>query len=181
MRPMTDHERSFAEENHSLVYRFLSANGLSEDAYYDIVIFGYLQAVQEYCADKDTQKYQFSTVAWRKMDCAIKDHRRYQESKKRSVCTVSIHDPVSQEATQRWEDILQDDCKALKELQMRIVLHSLALTPKERRITRMKQTGESMHSISKAEHMTFQQINSVLEKIKKYFIKALFILIWRLQ
>lgn len=181
MRPMTECERTFAEGNHSLVYRFLSANGLSEDAYYDIVIFGYLQAVQEYCAAKETQKYQFSTVAWRKMDCALKDHRRYLESKKRAAFTVSIHDPVSEGSTRKWEDILHDDCNALKKLQVEMVLHSLVLTPKERRITRMRQKGESMHSISKAEHMTFQQINSVLEKIKKYFIKALFILIWRLQ
>lgn len=180
MRPMTEHERSFAEENHALVYRFLRANGLSEDAYYDIVIFGYLQAVQEYCAAEDTQKYQFSTVAWRKMDCAIKDHRRYMESKKRAASTVSIHDPVTEGSTQRWEDILHDDCNALKELQTEIILHSLALTPKERRITRMKRRGESMHTISKAEHMTFQQINSTLERIKKYFMKALFFLIWRL-
>ena len=180
MRPMTEHERVFAEENHMLVYRFLRANGLSEDEYYDILKFGYLQAVQEYCVVKETQMYQFSTVAWRKMDCAVKDHRRYLESKKRSAFTVSIHDPVSEGSTQKWEDILHDDCNALKKLQAEMVLHSLVLTPKERRITQMRQKGESMHSISKAEHMTFQQINSTLEKIKKYFMKALFLLIWRL-
>lgn len=180
MRPMTEHERAFAEENHMLVYRFLRAYGLSEDEYYDIVIFGYLQAVQEYCAVKETQKYQFSTVAWRKMDCVLKDHRRYLESKKRSAFTVSIHDPVSEGSTRKWEDILHDDCNALKKMQAEMVLHSLVLTPKEQRITRMRQKGESMHSISKAEHMTFQQINSTLEKIKKYFMKALFLLIWRL-
>jgi hypothetical protein len=178
---MTEYERTFAEENYMLVYRFLRASGLPEDEYYDIVIFGYLQAVQEYCAVKETQKYQFSTVAWRKMDCAVKDHRRYLESKKRSAFTVSIHDPVSEGSTRKWEDILHDDCNALKKLQAEMVLHSLALTPKERRITKMRQKGETMHSISKTEHMTFQQINSVLEKIRKYFIKALFILIWRLQ
>lgn len=180
MRPMTKHEREFAEENHMLVYRFLSANGLSEDEYYDIVIFGYLQAVQEYLAAKETQRYQFSTVAWRKMDCAVKDHRRYLESKKRSAFTVSIHDPVSEGSTRKWEDILHDDCNALKKIQAEMVLHSLALTPKERRITKMRQKGETMHSISKTEHMTFQQINSTLEKIKKYFMNALFFLIWRL-
>lgn len=171
MRPMTELERVFAEENHMLVYRFLRANGLSEDEYYDIVIFGYLQAVQEYLAAKETQKYQFSTVAWRKMDCAVKDHRRYLESKKRSAFTVSIHDPVSEGSTRKWEDILHDDCNALKKLQAEMVLHSLALTPKERRITKMRQNGESMHSISKTEHMTFQQINATLEKVKMHILK----------
>ena len=180
MRPMTDAERRFAEDNHALVYRFLKANDLSEDSYYDIVIFGFLQAVQEYCSNDNTQNYQFSTVAWRKMSCALKDHRRYLESQKRSAPTFSIHDSVSPDSSKKWEDVLHDDCEALKTLQAEMALHSLALSPKEKRITCMKRNGETMHSISKSEHMTFHQINSALERIKKHLTKALYFLIWRM-
>ena len=180
MRPMTEKERVFAEENHNLIYQFLKANDLPEDQYYDIVVFGFLQAVQDYCANSKTQKYQFSTIAWRKMNCSVLDHRRYLASQKRGASTVSIHDPISEDSVRRWEDVLHDDCDALKALQAEMALPSLALTPKERRITRMKRQGESMHAISKAEHMTFRQINSALDKVKKHLMKAIYLLIWRL-
>ena len=49
LRPFTKEEQQFAEENHDLVYAFLNEKKLSEDEYYDVVVFGYLQAVQFYC------------------------------------------------------------------------------------------------------------------------------------
>lgn len=48
LHEMTPLQRQFAEEHQDIVFRFLSRKGLPMDDYYDIVIFGYLQAVQEY-------------------------------------------------------------------------------------------------------------------------------------
>lgn len=43
--PMTPAQQLFAEEHHNLVYAFLNEKKLPEDEYYDVVVFGYLQAV----------------------------------------------------------------------------------------------------------------------------------------
>ena len=45
---MTQEERKFAEQRHDLVIDFLCRKRLSMDDFYDVVIFGYLSAVQQY-------------------------------------------------------------------------------------------------------------------------------------
>lgn len=46
--PLNDTQRFFAEKNHNLVYKFLHEKNLPASEYYDIIIFGYLRAVQGY-------------------------------------------------------------------------------------------------------------------------------------
>ena len=48
LRPMTQEEREFAEEYHDLVIDFLRYKHLPMNDFYDVVIFGYLSAVQQY-------------------------------------------------------------------------------------------------------------------------------------
>lgn len=180
MKPMTKEQRKLAEDNHELVYAFLDTKQLSEDLYYDVVIFGYLRAAQEYCEKPRLRKRRFSTIAWRKMQCELQNYLRYLASQKRRVTAVSIHDPVSEDSPKRWEEVLADPCDALSVLEIELALQSLALSHKERTVARRKRRGESMHSIAKAERLTFQQINSILQKVKKQLIKTLYFLIWRL-
>ena len=47
MKPLTAEEQHLAAENHDLVFAFLKEKELPIDVYYDVVIFGYLKAVQE--------------------------------------------------------------------------------------------------------------------------------------
>ena len=65
MRPLTNEERNFATEHHNLVFAFLKKKNLSIRRYYDIVIFGYLKAVQKYFTLKEQNKCCFSTFAWK--------------------------------------------------------------------------------------------------------------------
>ena len=46
LHEMTPLQRQFAEEHQNIVFRFLQQKRLPVDDYYDIVIFGYLHAVQ---------------------------------------------------------------------------------------------------------------------------------------
>ena len=48
LRPMTNEEREFAAQEHQIVIDFLRCKRLPMDDFYDIVIFGYLSAVQQY-------------------------------------------------------------------------------------------------------------------------------------
>lgn len=44
--PLTPEERAFAEEKYPLVDKFLSMKRLDPDEWFDVVIFGFLEAVQ---------------------------------------------------------------------------------------------------------------------------------------
>lgn len=66
--PLNDTQRIFADKNHNLVYKFLHEKNLPASEYYDIVIFGYLRAVQRYLTDPNLAGYSFATVAWRAME-----------------------------------------------------------------------------------------------------------------
>ena len=89
--PLTPEQGTFAAENHGLVLKFLNENHLPEDEYYDIVVFGYLQAVKDYFCRPDMSQYSFSTIAWKEMRGAISNHNRMQAQKKRKADVISIH------------------------------------------------------------------------------------------
>ena len=55
MKPLTAEQSQIAELNHDLVFEFLNEYNLPESQYYDVVIFGYLCAVQEYCEKTELQ------------------------------------------------------------------------------------------------------------------------------
>ena len=55
--PLTPEQRLFATEHHDLVYAFLNSKHLSETEFYDVIIFGYLDAVCDFLARKDLQRY----------------------------------------------------------------------------------------------------------------------------
>lgn len=71
---LTPEESAFAAEHHSLIYSYLSSKDLSEDEYYDVVVFGFLLGVQNHFRRKDLQQYAFTTLAWQTMDSYYKNH-----------------------------------------------------------------------------------------------------------
>ena len=161
MKTLTDEQRKFAEQNHDLVYKFLNENGLSESMYYDVVIFGYLCAVQEYCENQDLRKYKFATVAWKKMLCERKDHYKYLS---KDICS---HDNIHLEdirLDRSLADVIGQQDELMKQLESELLLHALAakLPEREMRIIQMKVDGMKMHDIAKAEHITFHDIKRLL-------------------
>lgn len=92
IEPLTASERLYAEKHHDLVYHFLSHYKLKEDEYYDIIIFGYLAAIQEYLRNPKLQCYQFSTIAWRQMYLAYLEHLIYQNRSKRKALTITYQE-----------------------------------------------------------------------------------------
>ncbi len=162
-----------AAENHQMVYAFLNEKLLPEDDYYDIVVFGYLRAVQDYCEKKSLKHYKLSTVAWRRMRRELHDYYREQEAKKRRHDPISLQEPIGDESGKCWLDILPDHCDALSLLELELVLHSMALSPRERRIIHRKLKGYGMHEIAKEEKMTFRAINELLSVLRPAIQDAL--------
>ena len=165
MKPLTVEQRRLAELNHALVFKFLNENNLPETEFYDIVIFGYLCAVQEYCENPLLHKYSFTTVAWRKMKQELFRHRQYLDRKKRDYPTISFSDIVGYA-----EEISGNESMLLEDISYNLLLHALAakITQKQMRIIRMKLDGYRMHDIAKAERMTFRDINKIFEDAAVY-------------
>ena len=74
--PLTPEQQAFAAEHHSVIYSFLRQRRLTDDYYYDIVVFGYIQAVRRYNEDEALQQYAFSTIAFNAMATALGNERR---------------------------------------------------------------------------------------------------------
>ena len=164
-RPMTDAEQKFAADNHDLVYAFLNRCNLSETSFYDVVIFGYLRSVQEYFERPNLRQYAFSTLAWKRMQSALSNHRRYLGRLRRSAPTISLDDYVDEEKTHHISDIVSYHNDIAQQIETNALLDELTgkLPPRTMRIIRMKIEGYKMHDIAKAEHITFRTIKRLLE------------------
>ena len=91
MQPLTEQEKQFAEKNHGLVYSFLHRYKYSIDDFYDIVIFGFLKAVQVYHRKENVKwKYDFAFIAWQYMRSEIGNHFRMESALKRKMETVAV-------------------------------------------------------------------------------------------
>ena len=166
LRQLTNKEQVFAEKHHDLIYAFLNEKGLDEDEYYDVVIFGYLRAVEEYCEKTDCYKCSFSTLAWLEMKGALSNHFKNLSCAKRNAQTISFNDAIDGENGLRIEYVIPyDEC--IVKLKTELLLHELArrLPEREMRIVRMKVRGDKLQDIARAERLNFQQIGRLLDDI----------------
>lgn len=94
LHPMTDEERAFAETWHPLVLEFLHHRKLPEADYYDVVIFGFLSAVQQYVRSGPTTEADFTAMAFRSMKDAVLRDLEYHGRQKRTAVVLSLDGAV---------------------------------------------------------------------------------------
>ena len=134
LRPMTQEEREFAEQKHDLVIDFLHRKYLSMDDYYDIVIFGYLSAVQQYFRDSPAG-VAFEAMAVRAMKDSILRDGEYHTRVKRAGITVGMDELGNALTDPRQDTERQIEGKALLEQVVSVA------TPKEARIISLLMDG----------------------------------------
>ncbi len=173
---MNPKQQQLAKDNHELVYAFLNRKKLAEEDYYDVIIFGYLHAVQEYCDTPVLHKYKFSTLAWKRMQSAYSNYTKYLTSFKRNIPTVSLDEPIGSDGGLCMEDVVARTDEDMIALQCELLLQELEahLPPRAMRIVRMRVHGDRMHDIARAERMTFQEIRELLEQIYPMVIKVFY-------
>jgi RNA polymerase sigma-70 factor (ECF subfamily) len=115
MHALTEHQLAFAEEHHGAVYSFLRLQGVDFDDFYDIAIFGFLEAVQRYCEDVVlASKCSFSTIAYRKMFDKIYRARGKEYRRRRLIGgdPVSFQSSIHDTEGLRLEDVIpsRDPC-----------------------------------------------------------------------
>ena len=140
LRPMTQEEREFAEQKHDLVVEFLRRRHLPMNDYYDIVIFGYLSAVQQYFRDPPIG-VEFRAMAFRAMKDSILREGEYHARAKRCGITVGLDDA---ELTDHRQDTEQQiEGKALLEQAAKVA------TPKEAKIISFLLDGFALYEVAR--------------------------------
>ena len=154
LRPMTQEERQFAEQNHSLVTEFIRKKHLAMNDYYDIVIFGYLSAVQQYFRNPPAG-VKFKAMAFRAMKDAILREGEYHARAKRRGITVGLDDAALTDHRQDTEQ--QIEGKALLEQAASVA------TPKEAKIIGFLLDGFALHEAARLLKIPMAAAESCME------------------
>lgn len=167
LHEMTPLQRQFAEEHQNIVFRFLQQKRLPVDDYYDIVIFGYLHAVQEYNENPALSRFQFDTIAWTKMRDCLSKHYAYENKPKRKAPTVSIYAvtnnglALDEVLPDRQKDIPTQTADRL--LAMEILS---CLTETEQQMVHLKADGLTCREIAEIFSTTVHSINGRFRRMR---------------
>lgn len=153
--PLNDTQRIFADKNHNLVYKFLHEKNLPASEYYDIVIFGYLRAVQRYLTDPNLAGYSFATVAWRAMEGEVVNTHRTDKRRFRVIRFVRPRQSYTGHLTRHSTPTVTDE-EALRESEVALLLHALAkrVTPQQMEIIRLRTKGYQTNEIDLGERLS---------------------------
>ena len=88
--PLTPEERAFAEEKYPLVDKFLSMKRLDPDEWFDVVIFGFLEAVQVFIRQPERQIYDFTPFAITVMKHSVGKEWKYRTRAIRAETPLSL-------------------------------------------------------------------------------------------
>ena len=177
--PLTKEQQEFAAEHHGLVYKFLNDNHLPEDEFYDVVIFPYLKAVQDYFSDESAQRYSFAAIAGHRMRLCVYDYFRSQARRKRNAEILSIHIGLYPDGVP-LEELLPAQDDLMQEFEMKQLLHDLTgrVSRQQMNIARMKRTNERMcipelpgREIASREKLPMKRIKELLEEVRAVFLE----------
>lgn len=170
--PLTPEQKTFATDNHGLVYKFLNENQLPEDEFYDVVIFGYLRAVRRFFVETNLQKYSFSTIAWNCMRVDLFNYNKMHFRKKRNAETISIH-LIPHENTLPIEETLAKPDELMLQLETKLLLHDLAgcISRQQMDMIRLKTSGYSIRDIAHIQKISMKRVKEALEEVRKILIK----------
>lgn len=142
LHTMTQEERDFAEQRHDLVIDYLRYRRLPMSDFYDIVIFGYLSAVQQYFRNPPPN-VEFKAMAFRAMRDSILRESEYRSRAKRCGIHVSLNDVGGTLTDPRQDTERRVEGKTFLEHVARIA------TPKESRIIELLIDGFALHEAAR--------------------------------
>lgn len=169
MRILTEEQKIFAEQHHVLVEQFLWKKHLERAEFYDVVIFGYLEAVQEFLEKPELSKYQFSSIAWRKMKYCMINEFIYRNCPKRNAPMGTCHEDDGH-VFSREQVSEQMNCVA-RDLEHRVQLQQLMshMTAKEKEVVCMRAAGYTYREIAEHCNITMRGVSARLIRMRKRF------------
>lgn len=165
---LTPEQQQFATKHHGVVERFLSHSQLDEDDFYDVVIFGFLSAVQEYLTSSHlADTYAFSTIAWRKMRDCVSEEFRYRNRAMRNAPMGEYHENF---AAATLDDLLPNRMQAIAETldnQAELMKLLSYLTPKEVEVVHLKADGYTYREIADICRITDSGVSSRFHRMRR--------------
>lgn len=154
LHPMPGEERDLAEQKHQLVIDFLRRKHLPMNDFYDVVIFGYLSAVQQYFRNPPAG-VKFEAMVFRAMKDSVLREGEYHARAKRCGITVGLDDA---ELTDHRQDTEQQiEGKDLLEQAASVA------TPKEAKIIGFLLDGFALHEAARLLKMPRAAAESCME------------------
>jgi len=169
MQTMTREQQDFAACNHKLVYKFLNEKHLCEDEYYDIVIFGYLRAVQKYFQRPELRQYKFATIAWSAMETDVRNYNNYKNRPMRKAVCYGLDEviPGTDDLLLKSVISVPDNCVENVEDNLLWMEIASVITKKQMEILRMKVAGMSDREIASEYQMSCDNIKALLDTIRE--------------
>ena len=166
---LTLEQQTFAENHHNLVCAFLHTKKLSQDDYYDVVIFGYLRAVQQYCVRADLrQKYSFSTIAWRKMTDDLYKYFKTQMRRSQIAVMVSLESPVRGSESMTMAEVVSGPDRTLEQLDASFLWEDISacLTREQADMLHQRADGYTTREIAARHNRRLGEIEDVFTDIQ---------------
>jgi len=171
MVKLTQEQRDFADEHHNLMFAFLKRHGLSVTEYYDVVVFGYLRAVQCYLEQEHLQQeYQFTTIAWRAMHSAFVDRIRYHYRKKRFPQPLSldfVYDDSDNDERPFIASVLEASTTDNLDSRLEWMEVSSVLNDRQRALVRSRAQGLTDDEIARTHQISPERVQVVFDKMKR--------------
>lgn len=171
---LTEQEKKFAEENHNFVYGFLHRYKYSIAEYYNVVIFGYLKAVQIYSRQKDLQsKYDFPFIAWQYMRSEIGNYFQKQNCQKRKPLQPIISLDDEHEKTENLYNVVGGKSAEADVMEKMLIADILEnLSEAQRKIAGLKIEGYSNKEVcllleipSSTYYKEMQRMKRIVDKL----------------
>lgn len=169
MQTMTREQQDFAASNHSLVFKFLNKKHLGEDEYYDIVIFGYLRAVQKYFQRSELHRYKFATIAWSAMETDVSNYYNYKKRPMRKAVCHSLDEVISGTDDLLLNAVISVSDNSIESVEDNLLWMEVAsvITKKQMDILRMKVAGMSEREIAKEYQISRDSIKTLFDTIRE--------------
>jgi RNA polymerase sigma-70 factor (ECF subfamily) len=166
---LTSEQQTFAEQNHDLVYDFLQDKKLPMNDYYDVVVFGYLRAVQQYCSrDELRQRFTFSAVAYRKMKDDLYRHFKQQSCPSRKAVTVSIESLLYDGETLTMAEVIAAPDQLRETAEANLIWERLSglLTSEQLEALRLRLGGYTDREIAASRNRRLSDIKGLFDGIR---------------
>ena len=170
LHELTAEHRDFAENHHNLVYAFLHGNSLRADDFYDIVIMGYLYAVQVYCDREDLrEKYAFSTIAWNQMSYKLKNYYKQQSCPMRKAVTVSLEAMIYDGDGLMRNEVISEPDHAQEQLDAKLLWEEVSglISGKQAELLHMRADGYTTREIAIKKGSKCSDVEAVFADIQE--------------
>lgn len=164
---LSDTEKQFAENHHNLIYGFLRSRNLKPEEWYDVVVFGYLNAVHNWFSRPELQQYAFATIAYKSMFSSYGSTLRNNGRKPNDA--ISLSAPVIGTENITLEDTLPDNCDLCDEVISKVSMQAALqqLPPKSRDVIQRKINGQTQTEIAVVFGVTQSVISRIISQARQ--------------